>query len=302
MTETRRSGAGRGPRSGRPARQARPRAAGRGRGRRSGLPRVPAAALLLVLAAAVLLVAAAVSPAALAAAGAKTGVVRGLVVLGPLTAGDRGTQLSWPPVEAVVRVYRHGHDKPARTLRTGEDGRFALRLAAGTWRFTAEPAGVSTLPIPHAVTTRVTAGHTKGIRLWLDTGLEFPDAKDAGHQVTPVGPPAGRHAYRQGVLGTTRRGPIVAVVRPEEPSDEPCDATLVFYRPNGRVVARVASTRQDGFLASLPAARYVVEARSAVSSFDRGGPFTLRVPKRQWLSLTVWFDTGIRFVGAPVMP
>ncbi len=61
----------------------------------------------------------------------------------------------------------------------------------------------------------------------------------------------------------------------------------------------MASTRHAGFLVSLPAATYVVSASSAVSSFDRGGPFTLRVQKRQWLSLIVWFDTGIRFVGAP---
>jgi hypothetical protein len=40
-----------------------------------------------------------------------------------------------------------------------------------------------------------------------------------------------------------------------------------------------------------------VELRAA-SIFDRAGPITLRVPKRQWLSLTVLFDTGIRFAQA----
>ena len=84
-------------------------------------------------------------------------------------------------------------------------------------------------------------------------------------------------------------------VRPGEPSDAPCDATLTFYRPDGRLVARVTSTAKDGFLAPLPAGTYVVDARSTVSSFDRGGPFTLKVPRAQWLSLTVLFDTGIRF-------
>jgi len=249
------------------------------------------AALLLTLAAALLV--ATVAPAA--QAGSKTGLVRGLVVLGPLTTGDRGAQLSWPPAEAVVRVFRHGHDQPARTLRTGDDGRFAVRLPAGTWRFTAEPAGPSTLPIPHDVTTRVRAGHTRHVRIWLDTGLQIPDAKDIGQSVEATATPPGAHEYAQGVVGTTRRGPIVSFVRPNEPSDESCDATLIFYRPDGRLVARVPSTKQDGFLVSLPAGTCVVEARSTLSSFDRGGPFTLKVPRGRWLGLGIWFDTGIRF-------
>jgi hypothetical protein len=259
-------------------------------------------ASLVVVAAAVLLVEAlwlaTAAPAAHASAGARTGLVHGVVVLGPQASGEHGTQLSWPPVEAVVKVFRHGRDDALRTLRTGDDGRFTVRLKAGTYRFTAELPGPSIMPIAHDVVARVRPGHTNGVRLWLDTGLEFPEAKDAGQIVTPAETPAGHHRYRQGVLGTTRRGPIVPTVRPEEPSDEPCGATLMFYRPNGRVVARIASTKQDGFLASLPAATYVVTAASAVSTFDRGGPFTLRVPKGQWLSLTVMFDTGIRFVGA----
>ena len=268
---------------------------GRSAGTRRTALRVVVAAALLLGGAALLVT---VAPVAHASAGAKTGLVRGLVVLGPLASGEHGTQLSWPPVEAVVRVFRHGRDDALRTLRTGDDGRFTVRLKAGTYRFTAELPVPSIMPIAHDAFIKVRPGHTNGIRLWLDTGLEFPDAKDAGQIVTPAETPAGHHRYRQGVLGTTRRGPIVPTVRPGEPSDEPCGATLVFYRPNGRVVARIASTEQDGFLVSLPAATYVVTAASAVSTFDRGGPFTLRVPKGQWLSLTVMFDTGIRFAGA----
>jgi hypothetical protein len=251
------------------------------------------AALVLAVFAAALLVSAAASAAQ--AAPKTKGLVRGVVVLGPLTTGDRGAQLSWPPVKAVVKIFRHGQTVPFRTLRTGDDGRFSVRLTSGTYRFTAELPGPSTMPIPHDVTTRVRAGRTRNIRLWLDTGLSFPDAKDVGHTVTPVEPPDGSHTYPQGVLGSTRRGPIVPVVRPEEPSDAPCDATLLFYRPDGRLVARVASTKQDGFIVSLPAATYVVSASSALSTFDRGGPFTLKVPRGRWLSLTVMFDTGIRF-------
>ena len=245
-------------------------------------------ALLLVVAA----------PAAFATSG-KAGLVRGVVVTGPMPPVDRGSGPSWSPVKAVVKVFRHGQERAFRTLRTGDDGVFSVRLPAGTWRFSAAPAGPSTLPIPHDAVAKVRPGKTSRVRLWLDTGLQFPDAKDAGQSVEATATPPGTHRYDQGVVGATRRGPIVPVVRPGEPSDEPCDATLVFYRPDGRLVATVQSTAQDGFSASLPAGTYIVDARSTLSSFDRGGPFTLEVPRDQWLGLGVWFDTGIRFGGLP---
>ena len=196
-----------------------------------------------------------------------------------MTPVDRGSGLSWPPQKAVVRIFRHGRDKAVRTLRTGGGGLFSVRLPSGTYRFAAELTGPSTLPIPHDAVTRVKPSKTSRVRLWLDTGLQFPDAKDSGHSVEATTTPPGTHKYGQGVVGTTRRGPIVPAVRPGEPSDAPCDATLTFYRPDGRLVARGHQHRQvDGFLAPLPAGTCVVDARSTVSSFDRGGPFTLKVP------------------------
>ena len=141
--------------------------------------------------------------AATASAHTATGLVRGVVVLGPLTTGDRGAQLSWPPQKAVVKIFRHGRDKAVRTLRTGADGLFSVRLPAGTYRFAAELPGPSTLPIPHDAVTRVKPGKTSRVRLWLDTGLQFPDAKDSGQSVEATTTPPGTHKYGQGVVGTT---------------------------------------------------------------------------------------------------
>ena len=262
-----------------------------------GVRRLPAAAaaLLVVLVAAAVLAAAA-APAV--QAGGKTGLVRGVVVTGPMTPVDPGAGPAWPRTKAVVRIFRHGGDQAVRTLRTGADGVFCVRLPAGTWRFAPAPAGPSTLPIPHDAIVHLRAGTTKKVRLWLDTGLQFPSAGDAGQTVEATATPGGRHEFRQGVLGTTRRGPIVPTVRPGEPSDAPCDATLVFYRPDGTLVATVHSTKEAGFEVSLPAGPYIVDPHSTLSSFDRAGPFTLKVPAAQWLGLSVWFDTGIRFGGA----
>jgi hypothetical protein len=259
------------------------------------------AARVLALVAAVALLALGGAPQALAAQ-PKTGLVRGVVVLGPFVPVSRGSAPAWPPEKAVVKIFRHGRTEALRTLRTGADGLFAVRLPAGSYRFTAEPAGPSTLPVPHDVRLRLRAGQSRHVRLWLDTGVRFPDATESGQTVGATDPPGGDQKYRQGVLGTTRRGPIVPTVRPGEPSDEPCDATLAFYRLDGRVAARPQSTKEAGFSVALPAATYIVDAGSAVSGFDRAGPFTLHVPKGQWQSLTVNFDTGIRFIGTSTSP
>ncbi len=257
--------------------------------------RSAAAALLTALVAATLLLA---LPVPAVQAKSRTGLVRGVVVMGPMTPVDPGAGPAWPPAAAVVRIFRHGGDRAVRTLRTGSDGVFSVRLPAGTWRFAPEPAGPSTLPIPHDTVTTVRAGTARKVRLWLDTGLQFPSAADTGQTVEATATPGGRHEFAQGVRGTTRRGPIVPTVRPGEPSDAPCDATLVFYRPDGVVVATVHSSKEAGFEVSLPAGPYIVDPRSTISGFDRGGPFTLKVPRAQWLGLLVWFDTGIRFGGA----
>ena len=259
----------------------------------STLGRLGALAALLI--AAVAVTGGSLAALAEGAQAGRPGHVRGVVVLGPLLPVDRGAAVAWPAQEAVVRVYLRSGSAPVRTMRTGADGRFSVRLAPGRYRFSAEPAGVSTLPIPHDVTVNVRSGVTARVRLWLDTGLRFPEAEN----VKPGQAPGGEQQYRQGLMGTTRRGPIVPIARPEEPSDEPCAAELVVYHLNGVRAAVLHSTAADGFAVSLPAGRYIVEPHSTLSTFDRAGPFSVRLPRREWQQLTIVFDTGIRFGGAP---
>jgi hypothetical protein len=217
-------------------------------------------------------------------------VVAGVVVHGPMLPVDPGASVSWPAVRAVVTVFRVGSQTPLRTVGTGQDGRFAVALAPGTYRLHPEPAGSSTLPISHDLRVRVRAGKKTQVRLWLDTGVRFAAAQG----VKPGTPPPGDQRYPQGLEGTTQRGPITPVSRPGVPNTAPCAATLIVYRYNGTQVATIPSTAQAGFAQSLPAGRFIVEPHSGVSAFDRAGPFSIRVPKDQWLSLVVDFDTGIR--------
>ncbi len=170
--------------------------------------------------------------------------------------GTRGAQLSWPPQEAVVRIYRHGPAKAVRTVRTG-DGRALLGAPHGRDL----PLHARSCPARAPCRSRTTssrgsgAGNTRSIRLWLDTGLQFPDARDAGQSVeTTADASRRRTSTARASSGPRAAGPIVPTVRPGEPSDEPCDATLVFYRQDGKVAARVAST-QAGRLPLLPAGR-----------------------------------------------
>ena len=253
-------------------------------------------AAILIAALAVVLVGV-IASAPVAQAGGR-GLVTGVVVMGPMLPIDPGASVEWPAQKAVVRAYVRGTDTLVRTLHSGADGRFSVRLDPGRYRFRAEPAGVSTLPIPHNVSVKVVTGQTARIRLWLDTGLRFPAAEN----VKPGEAPGGQQKYPQGLVGTTRRGPIAPVSRPGEPNDQPCAATLTLYRYDGSQVATVASTAAHGFAVSLPAGRYIVEPHSALSPMDRAGPFSIRVPAREWLSLTILFDTGIRFAGSAPAP
>lgn len=230
------------------------------------------------------------APLAHATRQAASATVTGVVVNGPLIPNDPGVGVAWPPLKAVVWAYRHGETTPLRTLHTGADGRFSVTLPPGRYRFSAQPEGVSTMPICHVVNLRLHARDTAHVRLWLDSGLRFSPI--AG--VTPGTAPGGHFRYRQGLEGSTRRGPIAPVASPDEPNDEACAATLDVYHLNGSPAAAVHSSAVEGFVAALPAGRYVVDPHSAASSFDRAAPFSIDVPRETWLSFTITFDTGIR--------
>jgi hypothetical protein len=220
---------------------------------------------------------------------AASGTVAGLVVQGPMTPVDPGAGVAWPTVEAVVRVSKREGSTTVRTVRTGSDGSFSVILRPGIYRLIAHPAGISTLPIPHAVTLRVRAGRVTRVRLWLDTGLRFPIAAHVKRGTAP----GGEQRYPQGIEGRTVRGPLSPVAKPNEPNSAPCPATLVVYRYDGHLMATVHSTAQSGFTASLKPGRYVIDPHSA-SPREAAAPFTIRVPRHRWLSLVVSFDTGIR--------
>ena len=109
----------------------------------------------------------------------------------------------------------------------------------------------------------VAAGDTRHVRIWLDTGVRFPPASGVKPADEPSSVPLHFH---QGVVGTTRRGPITPVAQPGQLNDAPCAATLRVYRPDG----------------------------AGAASFDHAAPFSIRIARGAWRSLTIIFDTGIR--------
>ena len=256
--------------------------------------RIPVSRLgrLLVVTAVIVAIAASITAAIAAGSHPRAGAVNGIVVWGPMLPVDPGAGVSWPPQEAVVSVFKPGETAPLLTRRTGANGRFAIHLAPGRYRLSARPAGVSTLPICHDVTITIAAGDARRVRLWLDTGVRFAPASGVKPADEPGGVPLHFH---QGIVGSTRRGPIAPVVQPGQPNDAPCAAKLRVYRPNGALAAVVHSSAEGGFSVDLPAGRYIVDPRSmGATSFDRAAPFSMRIARGAWRSVTVLFDTGIR--------
>ena len=256
----------------------------------------PGGRLLVVAAIVALVVLAAASTASAAGSRGRTGTVTGIVVWGPVLPIDSGEGISWPSQKSVVWVYAPGDQVPLHTRHTGADGRFTVRLAPGRYHLSAQPDGVSIMPICHDVTVTIVAGKARHARLWLDTGVRFAPASG----VEPADEPTGVALhFHQGIVGTTRRGPVTPVVRPGEPNDAPCAATLRVYRPNGAPAAVVNSSAESGFFVDLRAGRYVVEPLSEVAgSIDRAAPFSIRIARRTWSSVPIVFDTGIRFATA----
>ena len=260
-----------------------------------GVPRlVPRSVLgrIVVLAAVVALIAGVTAAALGVGATPATGTVRGVVVYGPLLPVDPGSRISWTTEKSDVFVYRPGASAKLRTVHTGPDGRFAITLAPGRYRLSAQPSGISTMPIPHDVTLTVKGGVTAGARILLDSGVRFPANPTARPTSVPSGGP---WPYRQGLTGETRIGPVSPVSRPGQVNDKPYAAVLQVLRLDGGLAATVHSTAQSGFAVALPAGSYIVEPLGASPAFPRAAaPFGITVAPGAWQAVRVVYDSGIR--------
>ena len=248
---------------------------------------------ILLLAAIVALITGATT-ATLASGGLRptTGAVRGVVVYGPMIPVDPGSRVSWTTQKSDVFVYRAGASTRLRTVHTGADGRFSVTLEPGRYRLSAQPSGISTMPIPRAVTLTVKAGGSAAARILLDSGVRFP----ANPTATPTqAPGGGPWPYRQGLTGETRVGPVSPVSRPGQQNDKPYAAVLQVLRLDGGLAATVKSSADHGFAVALPAGAYVVEPLGTTPAFPRAAaPFGITVAPGVWQDVRVVYDSGIR--------
>ena len=100
-----------------------------------------------------------------AGAATSSGVLRGVVTRGPVTPVCRvGTPCDAPAKRTLIRFTRNG---VARSVTTGTDGRYAIRLPAGTWTI-AIPGGRFGYR-PKAALVR--AGAVRTVNIFVDTGI-----------------------------------------------------------------------------------------------------------------------------------
>jgi hypothetical protein len=73
---------------------------------------------------------------------------------------------------ARMRVYRRSDRRTVARLRTGSDGRFAVRLRPGRYAVSARPAAGGPLPrCPQAVRATVRAGAYARVAIACDSGI-----------------------------------------------------------------------------------------------------------------------------------
>ena len=167
-----------------------------------------------------------------------------------------------------------------------------MTLEPGRYRLSAQPSGISTMPIPHAVTLTVKAGGSATARVLLDSGVRFPANPTATPAQTPGGGP---WPYRQGLTGETRIGPVSPVSRPGQQNDKPYAAVLQVLRLDGGLAATVKSTAGHGFAVALPAGAYIVEPLGSAPAFPRAAaPFGITLAPGAWQDVRVVYDSGIR--------
>lgn len=111
---------------------------------------------------------------AAAAASGASGIA-GKVVAGPTCPVQRyppDPRCAPRPLAATLRIRRAAGGARAETVRSGSDGRFRVRLAAGQYVVTPLTRPGSPFPRPPAPTrVRVRAGHFTDITITYDTGI-----------------------------------------------------------------------------------------------------------------------------------
>jgi hypothetical protein len=104
-------------------------------------------------------------------AGPVNGVIVGMVTLGPLEpVAQQGASPAVRPYEATIGVARHGGGVIA-TVRSGADGRFTLRLPAGTYELLPRTPAGQLLPVAPPVNVVVANGVTTTVTIAYDTGI-----------------------------------------------------------------------------------------------------------------------------------
>jgi hypothetical protein len=227
--------------------------------------------------------------AATTSSSAKSGVVRGIVVLGPMIPVDPGSPIVWIPQKTAVSVVRSGTTVLMATP-SNATGRFTLHLAPGRYRLTAQPTGTTT--VSRSVTLTVKDGGSYVVRLWLDNGVRFPAAATARPTTIPSEP---RLGYAQGIVGLTTLGPLSGVSSPGRSNDRPYGAKLLIWHLDGAPAATVSSSASRGFVVALPVGRYIVEPLSTRPAlYPRAAPFSVVVTRDSWQRVAIIYDTGIR--------
>jgi hypothetical protein len=113
--------------------------------------------------------------AALAAVGpasARTGPdsgIRGNVTYGPTCPVERPGEVCERPYDARLRIRARSTKKIVATVRSGDDGRFKVRLRPG--RYVVEPASRSRYPVADPVNATVHAHRFTRVTISFDSGI-----------------------------------------------------------------------------------------------------------------------------------
>ena len=109
--------------------------------------------------------------AACGGASAPTGLLAGTVTLGPITPVEQiGGGPNTRPYAATVDVETPDGDV-VKTLESGDDGAFSVRLAAGSYRLVPRSPDDQPLPLAAPLDATVVAGKTTTVEIAYDSGI-----------------------------------------------------------------------------------------------------------------------------------